>query len=506
MRHRLSFVFSSLFIFTSLVVGANYHSPSAPSQGYNINVRARQLANRSVYLGAYLNGKIFSMDTITLNDKGIGRFSRKTELKEGLYMLYLGPSDKYYDFLVGDDRNITLIVNDTTKETSECFNVMGADQSVRFNEFGKFMTLKKKQQAFLLDQYNQVKEEKDKKEYEKQLDALNKEVEKYQSDLAGQYKGTMLGLFVNTLIPPKFPKELINSNPNDTALMMKKYIYAKDHFFDNYNLSDPRSWRINMLNQKLDAFLNRNIFQIPDSIIPEAMKLVEQSRGDSTAFNLMTNYVISYAVQSKLMGMDKLFALLTETYYLTGKAFWADSTLMSNIKTEYNKIRYNQLGMKAWNMPLQELSGKEFNLYDVNAPYTLVYFFEPSCGHCLTTTPKIYDVYKKYRDKGFKVVAMYLMTDKKEWTDFLDKHQMYDWINAWDPDRKSYYWQFFDTSTTPGVYLLDKDKKFIAKKIDSESLDRILDYEFNKEKNGQQVAPATRVAEHELPIDIQIKN
>jgi hypothetical protein len=71
------------------------------------------------------------------------------------------------------------------------------------------------------------------------------------------------------------------------------------------------------------------------------------------------------------------------------------------------------------------------------------------------------------------------MTDKKEWTDFLTEDKLYDWVNAWDPTRDSHYWEFYDTSVTPGVYLLDKDKKIIAKKIDAKSLDKILDFEIN---------------------------
>ena len=76
----------------------------------------------------------------------------------------------------------------------------------------------------------------------------------------------------------------------------------------------------------------------------------------------------------------------------------------------------------------------------------------------------------------------YTQTDKKEWIDFLDKHKLHDWVNVWDPNRESYFWEFYDATVTPGVYLLDKERKIVAKKISTESLDQILEEELIKRK------------------------
>jgi len=126
---------------------------------------------------------------------------------------------------------------------------------------------------------------------------------------------------------------------------------------------------------------------------------------------------------------------------------------------------------------LEDEQSKVTYLYEYQSPMTLLFFFEPSCGHCKETTPKLMNVYNKYKDKGFKVIAFYTQTDQKEWTEFMEIYQLKEWVNVWDPKRESYYWYFFDTSTTPSVYLLDKDKKIIAKKIDMSTLDMILQHE-----------------------------
>ncbi len=396
-----------------------------------------------------------------------------------MYLFYLN-SNRYYEFLVGKEQTLTARIDTTTG--AKGFDIGGAPQTDAFIALGKFMAGKRKEQEMLVEKMKT----KDSLQAKETMEMLDSEVVAHQKQVAAQNQGEIVGLFINALQQPSFPPELQNGDMQDKDFLMRRYQYAKNHYWDNYNLSDRRSWRLNTLNQRLDDFLQKILIQIPDSIAPEAVKLVEKSRGgDSITFQLMLNYMINYPLQSKVMGMDKVFVELADRYYLSGVATWADSTTLANVKSEAEKVRRNLIGMTAHNMPMETYSGKKMMLNDVKTPYTLVIFYEPSCGHCRETLPKVRDVYKKYKQQGFEVVAFYLMTDRKEWQEFLDKHSLHDWINVWDPTRQSFYWYYFDTSTTPGVYLLDKDKKIIAKKVDAESLDKILNFELNKKDEEQ---------------------
>jgi thiol-disulfide isomerase/thioredoxin len=465
-----------LLLIFSLLFGIISFS-NAENGSYRIDVTANQLANQSIYLAGYFNGKIYAFDTLKLDTKGKGIFSKKKKLDEGMYLVYYTAS-KYFEFMLGEEQSIKIKI-DTANNISG-IEATGAPQTEAFMNFGKFMTQKKKEQETLRKKQEAAKTDSVKiKEIGNELKKLDDEVIAYQKNLAQQNEGKITGLFAKALSTPQFPENLIKGDMKNKDFLLARYEYAKKHFFDNINIADKRSWRLNLLNQKLDEFTQHLLIQIPDSIIPEAINLIELSKKDSICYNLMTNYMINYSVTSKVMGMDKLFVTLADRYYFTGKAPWADSTLMKNITSEVKKVRYNLIGMQAANLPLIKLDGSQFNIYDANSKYTLVYFFEPTCGHCKEMTPKVHDIYEKYKDKGFEVVCIYLMTDKKEWTDFLTEDKLYDWINVWDPTRDSHYWEFYDTSVTPGVYLLDKDKKIIAKKIDAKSLDKILDFEIN---------------------------
>lgn len=458
------------------------------AQGFRIDISIPQLANQEVYLAGYLNGKIYSKDTTKLDPKGVGFFSDKEKLDEGLYMIYLHENHVPYEFLIGaDDQEFAVTIKDTTSQAIiDNFAVVGASQTEKYLAVGRYISDAQKKQKHLVAQLKDAKKgSKEEENLKKELSNLNDQVLTYQKNLIESNENNMLAVFLRAMQQPTLPDSLAKGDFSDENFQRKRYMYAKAHFFDNIDVADVRSWRINVLHKKLTDFLTKWLPQHPDTITQEAIKLIEKTESDSMTFSLMTNFMISHAVSSKMMGMDRLLVELSDRYYSTGKAFWADSTILSNVLKEANKSRYNLIGMQARNMPLVKHDGTPFHLYDIKSKYTLLYFYEPSCGHCKVATPKLYNnVYQQYKNKGLEVVAVYLMTDKKEWDDFLNEHKMTQWINAWDPNRDSYYWQFFDTSTTPSEYLLDANKKIIAKRFGVESLGRIIDMfdEMEKEK------------------------
>lgn len=464
---KIAFLFSLLFIGVCSIIA---------NKSYRVELSAPQLANQSVYLANYFNGKVYVNDTILLDKKGNGVFSKNKELPQGIYLIYFSPS-RFYDFLLEQNQNLSIKID--TIQSINGFDIKGAKQSQAFNDYIRFMSSQKKEQDGILKKIDEVKSDSLKrKELQATLDVLDAKVLGYQKETLKAYEDKTLGLLIKGALPFQFPDSLVAGDMKDEAFLLKRYAYAKKHYWDNIDFSDERFWRFNYLNPRMNQFLDKVLFQHPDSIIPEVVTLIEKSKGkDANAFQIMTTNMLNYAASSKIMGMDKLLVVLAEKYYFTDQVTWADSTLLANLRSEVRKNKYNLLGNQAHNLRLEDEQGKVTYLYEYQVPMTLLFFFEPSCGHCKETTPKLMNVYNKYKDKGFKVIAFYTQTDQKEWTEFMDKYQLKEWVNVWDPKRESYYWYFFDTSTTPGVYLLDKNKKIIAKKIDMPTVDMILEHE-----------------------------
>jgi hypothetical protein len=74
--------------------------------------------------------------------------------------------------------------------------------------------------------------------------------------------------------------------------------------------------------------------------------------------------------------------------------------------------------------------------------------------------------------------------DLEQWKDFIKENKMENWINVYETEgqrkmieqaKAPSYKQLYDVIQTPTIYLLDKDKKIIAKKLTLEQMDDVLD-------------------------------
>ena len=182
------------------------------------------------------------------------------------------------------------------------------------------------------------------------------------------------------------------------------------------------------------------------------------------------------------MGMDRVFVNLADKYYLSGECWWADSTLLSKMGERVNKIKPNMLGEIAPDLKMEDVNGKWQQLKYIKADFTILIFWEPSCGHCKKEIPKLYELYKSIRDKGIEVFAVYTQNDTTEWKKFINEHVILDWLNVYDKYRITNFRNLYDIYSTPVIYILDKNKKIIAKRIGIDQIEKFLEFERNKNK------------------------
>jgi thioredoxin-related protein len=171
---------------------------------------------------------------------------------------------------------------------------------------------------------------------------------------------------------------------------------------------------------------------------------------------------------------------IAEDWYLNGKASWADTTLLGKMRERVEKITPNKLGALAYNMQrMQSYDDKYWNMHNVNAKYLVLIFYEPSCGHCKKEVPKLVKEYTDtLKDMGVKVFAVYTQYDKEEWHKFINEKGMDidGWYNVWDgPYPHSNFRNYYDIYSTPLIFVLDKDKKIIAKRIGVENIKEFLE-------------------------------
>ena len=126
----------------------------------------------------------------------------------------------------------------------------------------------------------------------------------------------------------------------------------------------------------------------------------------------------------------------------------------------------------------------------------MVCFWDPTCGHCKEELPKIDSIYRaSWKKNGVKIYAV-LSADTKEdlkteWLKYLHEHNLGEWTNVYQTKemaaaavagQKPGYRQLYDITLTPTLYLLDKEKRIIGKKLSWQQIDELLQVKW-KAKN-----------------------
>ena len=190
----------------------------------------------------------------------------------------------------------------------------------------------------------------------------------------------------------------------------------------------------------MDQYLEKLTAKHPDSINISADILIEKSRANDEIFQYVVTYLTSKYERSKIMGMDAVFVHMVENYYITNQCNWVDSTELVKIADRAQKIAPNLIGRKAaefldfYGRPfMKDTSGIVHTLQEINADYTVLVFFGPTCGHCKKEIPKLTKIYESLKEKNIDIefIAIGTNLENKKWRDFI-KAKNLKWINISD--------------------------------------------------------------------------
>jgi thiol-disulfide isomerase/thioredoxin len=301
----------------------------------------------------------------------------------------------------------------------------------------------------------------------KQEDAMKS----YLRSVIAVNDGNLLASLVKALLPlelPEFSVPLTVQNP-DSILSVLRYNYNKDHFFDNIDLTDERLLRTPILQSRLDVFFNNVVIPSPDSINKEIDKIIARCEKNYKVFQFIAVYLFNHFRESEIMGHDAVMVKIADDIYLSGKADWVSKEFKDDLQKQIELIRPNLIGKIAQNLIMDSYKGIYVSLYDIEKEFTILYFWEPDCGHCKEATPKLKEYYDKAKEDNIEIFAVCTIADKSKWTKYIEENKL-TWINGWDPQRLTHFDYYYNIQSTPIVYILDRNKKIIAKKISVEDI------------------------------------
>lgn len=444
----------------------------ANAQGYKITLTVSSTPNQKIKLTNYYLGNIYAKDSTLFDSNGVATFSGDTLLPQGLYKIYLDDKN-HFDFLLGADQEFSI---SKSSFSSGEITIKGAVETEKFQEYTVFLkemqikgaTLSKKMESASAEEKTNIR---------KQLADLNNKVSEYWFAIKKDYPNTFLSAFLLANYMPALDISTlpIEVQKNDSLLLLARFYYQKAHYWDYFDYTDERLLYTPLYKPKLETWFTKVLYQEYDSVKTDVFAFIEKVKPHKRIFQFATSWFLNSAINSNVMGMEALFVDIARRYYFTGQAFWTSDESMKKIRENVLFAENNLIGRIAPDLTLETVDGEYINLHKIVSEITIVLIFEPGCSHCKEFVPRFHDeVYAKYKNKGLQVFAIYSMDKKPEWEEFLQKHNLFDWINVWDEQHISQFKILYDARKTPGVYILDKNKKIIAKGMGVEQLDEFL--------------------------------
>jgi peroxiredoxin len=465
----------------------------AAAQGYRIALLLDGAQKDStVLLARYGGNSKYAVDTALTDAQGRAVFSKETPLPGGLYLFASGGM-LLFDFLISDDDSQQFSVHyKKNKDKSVDIIYENSPENVAFLDFQKYLGQRQRAGNRLREQAQ--KDSSFASIARDSLKIIADEEKAYTRQAMEQWKGKLLASMARAVQPPapapepEIPKDAANG---DSLRWVYYYNWEKDHYLDNLDLSDARLLNTPVFQPNFEYYFQNKLIQHPDSIIPQIHAALELAKADSTMFMFCLGHLFNTYIQWKTytindeyaMGMEAVVLDIINTYYLSGQAAWAekDTTFMKSIREYAHYNAHSLVGMKAHDLKMQTMTGEYVSLYDIQTPYALLIFFDSNCGHCKTEVPKLHEVYTKYKDKGVQAFCVYTQVNQPEWLEFLQKNRLEDWINVWDPYRQTGFIDWYGVNTTPQVFLLNKDKTIIARRVSHDLLSQLLGLYIDKE-------------------------
>ncbi len=429
--------------------------------GYKISVNINGSEDSILYLAHYYGDKTYLDDTAFIR-KGKFVFEGDSLLHGGIYIIAGQKNNRYFELIIDKEQKFS--VSTDVAHINENISFKNSEDNTLFYKYIRFNTAKHKEIGELRKTLSLYSDKPDSVQLiSKQIDTINKQLGDYKLDFIKEYPDNFISVLFNAIWEPDPQNIPILENGREDSIYV--YQYYKQHYWDRFDLTDNRLLHTPLYNNKLKKYFEQVLYQQPDTIIKEADALIAKTEPSKEMFKYSIWYLTYKFETSKIMGFDKIFVHMVDAYYTTGKAFWADPSIVNSITEKANALRSILIGETAPEMILLDTANSFTSLLHTDAEYLILLFYEYDCGHCLREIEEM----RKWIDSvdyDLNVFAVCTDTSLAKWKKFISDYKISDWINvngtrSVTPD----YHDLYDVSMTPTIFLLDEKKKIIAKKL-----------------------------------------
>jgi thiol-disulfide isomerase/thioredoxin len=469
MRLKLSLFFT---------IGALSFTNLLAQSSNDIVVTVEGLGADTVFLANYYGSRLFYSDTTVADVNGHFVFKGKPVDECGKYAVVL-PGPVFFDMMLVSE---PMEFRTTMKNPQGDMQIIQSEENKVFYDYLNFLNSKREERtphdAVLNDS---MASPLNVEIARNAMSLMNSEVLEYQDALIDDPRDYLFGKYLGMLREPQVP----NAPSNVEDVRFWNYMWYRNHYWDRVDFSDSRLVRDGSFHKMIEMWWGQIIPPDPDTLFFEAQKLLAQVVGNEDMFKYILHHMTFESESSKVMCMDKVFVDLVNEYYVKGKVKWLDDKQLAKIVDRAKALKYSVCGNIAHNITLPGIDGTTWkSLHDIDAKYTVMVIWESSCGHCKKEMPVLQRIYEEWHDKGLEIYAIGNDFEPEPWLEYIETTNYTDWIHVSDnplinaqdsaaalihsrvTDLESLNFRTtFDVFSTPKLFLLDENKKILAKQI-----------------------------------------
>ena len=475
----------SLFFTISALSFTNLLAQSSTSN--DIVVTVEGLGADSVFLANYYGSRLYYSDTTVADINGHFVFKGRPFDECGKYAVVL-PGPVFFDMMLVSE---PMEFRTTMKNPQGDMQIIKSEENKVFYDYLNFLNTKREERTPHDAVLNDSTASSLQVEIARNaMTVMNSEVLEYQDALIDDPRDYLFGKYLGMLREPKVP----NAPSGIEDVRFWNYMWYRNHYWDRVDFTDSRLVRDGSFHKMIEMWWGQIIPPDPDTLFFEAQKLLAQVVGNEDMFKYILHHMTFESESSKVMCMDKVFVDLVNEYYVKGKVKWLDDKQLAKIVDRAKALKYSVCGNIAHNITLPGLDGTTWkSLHDIEAKYTVMVIWESSCGHCKKEMPVLQRIYEEWHNKGLEIYAIGNDFEPEPWLEYLETTNYTDWIhvsdnpliNAQDSAATLIYSRItdleslnfrttFDVFSTPKLFLLDENKKILAKQIGALQLAEML--------------------------------
>ncbi len=453
------------------------------TEAYRIEVQPPKMQDSVLFLGRYQGHKTYLVDTAYKQpESSVFVFEGQKTLPTGLYFIANNAKQNLIDLIISEQsHHFTLkakkgfdvgdvkYVHSKENKGLQAYLKLAASNYAYVAPLQARLPILKAQSS---DSVAIIKAE---------MERRHKAETVYRQKLLKQYTDgylpTLFHLLSNVEDDPTYIDAATDKDGRLDTLQW--YALRKQHYWDHIDLKKDEVLHNPFIGGRIeDYFDNYVLFFDIDSLQTEIDHFMRRLTPDSDMYMYSLWLLLNKYERSNMMGHDAVLVHMADTYF-AHPSKKIHKIIAENIVKKANERRPILIGKVAPELKGKDSTLREHALSEIKAQFTVLVFWNPTCYHCDDEMPLLLDFYHKNKEKyGLEVIGACNTPDFIGFTSKL-KEWNPDFVNILPatehfPNPAYNYMATYQVDGTPLLFLLDKDKKIIAKDFGVQHLDMLI--------------------------------